>query len=479
MAQFVGRQAEIKKLVSLTKKKTASFIVIKGRRRIGKSRLTDEISSHFDHHYRFEGLAPDKGITSQHQLEAFSKQFARQFKLPYAPYLDWSDAFWALGERVATGKILLVFDEISWMSMDDLTFLAKIKHFWDNYLKKNDHLFFVICGSASAWIEQNILTSTGFVGRISYTLTLEELPLADCNQFWPKNISAYEKLKILAVTGGVPKYLEEIDTRLSAEENIKQLCFTRGAILVKEFEQIFSGLFLRKSLIYKNILEVLVSGPKERSEICASLNIDAGGRISDYLEELALAGFIMRDYAWDIKSGEDAKLSQYRLSDNYLRFYLKYIGKNISKIDRNSFHFKSLSSLPEWRTIMGLQFENVVLNNRALIHAALAINPDDIISENPFYQHKTHRHPGCQIDYMIQTKFNTLYVCEIKFSKNLIDASVIADIQKKIDSLQYLKGYSFRPVLIHVNGVTEEVAESDFFALILDFSDVLCHLPLR
>src|SRR3990167_9854607 len=213
MAQFVGRQAEIKKLVSLTKKKTASFIVIKGRRRIGKSRLTDEISSHFDHHYRFEGLAPDKGITSQHQLEAFSKQFARQFKLPYAPYLDWSDAFWALGERVATGKILLVFDEISWMSMDDLTFLAKIKHFWDNYLKKNDHLFFVICGSASAWIEQNILTSTGFVGRISYTLTLEELPLADCDQFWPQNISAYEKLKILAVTGGVPKYLEEIDTR--------------------------------------------------------------------------------------------------------------------------------------------------------------------------------------------------------------------------------------------------------------------------
>ena len=90
------------------------------------------------------------------------------------------------------------------------------------------------------------MSSTGFVGRISYTLTLDELPLADCNKFWPKNISAYEKFKILAVTGGVPKYLEEINPKLAAEENIKKLCFTKGGFLVEEFEQIFSDLFIRE-----------------------------------------------------------------------------------------------------------------------------------------------------------------------------------------------------------------------------------------
>jgi uncharacterized protein len=104
------------------------------------------------------------------------------------------------------------------MGIDEPTFLGKIKNFWDNHLKKNDQLVFVVCGSASAWIENNILSSTGFVGRISYTLTLVELPLSDCNQFWPKNISAYEKLKLLAVTGGIPKYLEEINSNVSAEE---------------------------------------------------------------------------------------------------------------------------------------------------------------------------------------------------------------------------------------------------------------------
>lgn len=473
MSKFIGRQDELTKLLEISRKKSASFIVVRGRRRIGKSRLIEEFGNYFDNFYSFEGLAPEEGVTPQDQLEEFSRQIAQQFHAPFARYDDWSDAFWALGERVKTGKILILFDEISWMGMEEPTFLAKVKNLWDKHLKKNDQLIFVACGSASAWIENNMLSSTGFVGRISYTLTLEELPLSACNCFWPKNIAAYEKLKVLAVTGGVPKYLEEIDPKYSAEENIKRLCFSKGAILVKEFKQIFSDLFLRDSQFYKKIVEVLVKGAKERNEICEILKIDPSGRMTEYLTELELAGFIKRDYTWDLKAGADSKLSQYRLSDNYLRYYLKYIDKNLSKIDRNNFQSKSLTSLPEWNAIMGLQFENVILNNRPLIQQALSISPEEIISENPFYQRSTQRYPGCQIDYMIQTKFNTLYICEIKFSKNAIDVSVINEVQKKIDALVYPKGYSCRPVLIHVNGVTEDVVDSDYFAAIIDFSAFL------
>jgi len=471
MSKFVGRQDEIKKLIEITNKKTASFVVVRGRRRIGKSRLIEEFGKCFDHFYRFIGLPPEKGVTAKHQLNEFSRQISQQFKSPYAPYEDWSDSLWAVGEKVQSGKILLLFDEISWMGSEDPAFLGKIKTFWDHYLKKNDQLVFIICGSASAWIEKNILSSTGFVGRISYTLTLEELSLPDCNLFWPDNISSYEKLKLLAVTGGVPKYLEEINPKVSAEENIKQLCFTKGGFLVEEFNQIFSDLFLRESVFYKKIVESLLAGPKERNAICDFLNIDPGGRISEYLSELELAGFITRDHTWNIQSGVDSKLSQFRLSDNYLRFYLKYIDKNLSKINRQTYHLKSLSLLPEWSTIMGLQFENLILNNRPLIHKALNIKPDEIISENPFYQHKTSRFPGCQIDYLIQTRFGTLYLCEIKFSRNKIDASVIQEVQKKIDVFKQIKGYSCRPVLIHVNGVTEDV--EDYFASVIDISNLL------
>lgn len=473
MSKFIGRQNELKKLVELQKKKTSSFVVIRGRRRIGKSRLVEELGKNFDKFYSFMGLPPEEGVTAKHQLDEFSRQIARQFGIAEAKYDDWSNALWAVGERVQKGKILILFDEISWMGSKEPTFLGKIKNFWDQYLKKNDQLVFIICGSASAWIEKNILSSTGFVGRISYTLTLEELPLIDCSKFWPKGISAYEKFKVLSVTGGIPKYLEEIDPKLSAEENIKKLCFTKGGFLVDEFKQIFSDLFLRESFTYKNIIEVLANGSKERNQICEILKIDPSGRISEYLSELELAGFISRDHTWSISSGVDSKLSKYRLSDNYLRFYLKYVEKNLSKINRNSFKLKSLTALAEWNAIMGFQFENLVLNNREYIYQTLEINPEDIISENPFYQHKTARNPGCQIDYMIQTKFSTLYICEIKFYKNEVEASVISDVQKKIDSIKIPKRFSYRPVLIHVNGVSQDVIDSDYFSVIIDMSKFL------
>jgi AAA+ ATPase superfamily predicted ATPase len=77
--KFIGRKAEFEELERLTKKASALFIVVRGRRRIGKSRLVEEFGKRFDAFYSFMGLAPEKNVTRQHQLEAFSLQIAQQF----------------------------------------------------------------------------------------------------------------------------------------------------------------------------------------------------------------------------------------------------------------------------------------------------------------------------------------------------------------------------------------------------------------
>ena len=467
--KFIGREEELQNLEALLKKKTASFVVIKGRRRIGKSRLIQEFGKNFDDVYTFAGLAPTKQTTTTQQLNEFSRQMTHTFDMPYVQYQDWSDIFWALATHLKKGKILLFFDEISWMGSQDPAFLSKIKNFWDLYLQKNNQLIFVVCGSASAWIEKNILSTAGFVGRISYTMTLRELSLNECNQFWPKTIAAYEKLKILSITGGVPKYLEEINPKECAEDNIKRLCFTEGGFLVDEFERMFADVLLRDSPVYRKIIHALGSGPKDAKAIQEALHTDTQGRLLEYLYELELAGFIARDYTWNLETGTDAKLSHYRLIDNYMHFYIKYIAKNLSKITRGTYALQSLTGLPGWTGIMGLQFENLVLNNRRMIHQSLGIKPEDIICENPFFQRTTKSMPGCQIDYMIQTKFHCLYICEIKFSKHMLDVAIIQEVQQKIARLKYPKGFSIRPVLIHVNGVHEDVIDLDYFTNIIAF----------
>lgn len=203
------------------------------------------------------------------------------------------------------------------------------------------------------------------------------------------------------------------------------------------------------------------------------LDITQTGFISECLEVLVKSGFISRDYTWKISSGEPSRLSHFRLSDNYIRFYLKYIDKSRLKIENNHFAFKSLASLPGWETIMGLQFENLVLRNRENIKEILNIKPEEVISDNPFFQRKTIRNAGCQIDYMIQTKFGGLYICEIKFSKHSVRKEIITEVQQKLGKLSYPRGFSCRPVLIHVNGIHEDVVDSGYFAEIINFGDLL------
>ena len=74
---------------------------------------------------------------------------------------------------------------------------------------------------------------------------------------------------------------------------------------------------------------------------------------------------------------------------------------------------------------------------------------------------------------MIQTKYNNLYLCEIKFSRHPVGAKVIEEVQEKISRLTLPRGLAVLPVLIHVNGVQDTVEESGFFCKIIDFGDLL------
>lgn len=471
---FVGRKRELSELNGLLNKKSPSLVVIRGRRRIGKSQLAKEFGK--GHTFlQFSGLPPDGSTTAQTERDVFSKQLGIN-NLPAVKADDWTDLFSFLARENKEGQVVILFDEISWMGSKDPHFLGKLKNAWDMQFSENPKLILILCGSVSAWIEKNILSSTGFMGRISLDLVLGELPLDDCNKLLNalgSKASNYEKFKILSVTGGVPRYLEEIQPGLSADENIKKLCFNKNGILFREFDDIFHDLFTTKSQYYKKIVELLVEGDLEFNEICNHLQVQKSGFWSQYLDELIKSGFLKRDFTWNLKTGKASRLSRFRLSDNYLRFYLKYIEPNKDKIESGLFDEKAMSSLPGWDSIMSLQFENLVLNNYRFIWQKLHINTNDIVSHGPYFQRKTVQYPGCQVDYMIKTRYNALTACEIKFSRNEVKPEIIEAMQNKLNAIRLPIGYSFWPILIHVNGVSESVENSGYFTHIINFNELL------
>ena len=474
---FIGRKKELKLLNDLLEKKISSLVVIKGRRRIGKSRLIQEFAKG-NNFFAFSGLPPLKQTTQQSQRNEFTKQLSLQTNYPEVQVDDWNKIFLLLNKEIQNQKnrIIVLLDEISWMGSKDPDFLGKLKNAWDNHFKKNSKLILILCGSVSSWIEKNIISSTGFFGRITLKITLEEMSLSDSNTLMEAvgfKRSSLEKFMLLAIIGGIPWYIELINPAYSANENIQNLCFEKDGILVDEFKFIFHDLFKRRAKICQKIVTNLANGPLERNKLVKLLHYPQSGSLNEYLEDLLISGFIAQDHSWSIKSGQNITLNQFRLKDNYLRFYLKYIATNFNKINKNQFSNTVVSSLPNWNSIIGFQFENLILNNRHLIYTKLGIKAEEIVYDNPYFQHSTSKQQGCQIDYLIQTRHNTLFICEIKFSKTEIPFSIIKEIKTKINKLSLPKGFACLPVLINVNGTNESVCEANYFFKIINFSELL------
>jgi hypothetical protein len=459
-------------LGELCTKRVASLVVIRGRRRIGKSRLAEEFGRGYGRRcFIFTGLAPVDGVTARAQRVEFARQMQARLGLPSPAPDDWADLFAHLAHHAARGRALVVLDEITWLGARDPTFLPKLKNAWDREFSRNPRLVMILSGSISGWIEANILSSSGFLGRVSLDIVLDELDLPACAAFWGPHrdrVSPYEILKVLAVTGGVPRYLEEIAPSRTAEENIARLCFRREGLLFAEFERIFTDLFARRATVYRRIVERLAEGTADLTRIYDALGAGKGGVTSAYLDDLVAAGFVARDFTWSLRTGEESRLSRYRLRDNYLRFYLKYIAPNARRIARGNYR------LPRaWHTMLGLQFENLVLHNRRLLLQRVGVDPGDVISDGPFFQRATRRHRGCQIDFLIQTRFDSLYACEIKFARGEVPSAVVDDVREKLRRLAVPRRQSVRPVLVHVNGVSPAVMDSEFFASVVDFGSLL------
>jgi|JI10StandDraft_1071094.scaffolds.fasta_scaffold15741_5 AAA+ ATPase superfamily predicted ATPase len=475
VGRFIGRDQELKQLESLQGKKAASLVVVKGRRRIGKSRLLDEFSLG-KKRYKFMGLPPTQETTKDKEIEEFSRQLSVETDLPKVNVDDWSKLFSLLYTKVERGKVIIIFDEISWMGSQDESFLGKLKNAWDELFSKNPELILILCGSVSMWIDENILNSRAFYGRISWTIDLQPLPLNDCSRLLKQQGfrgSYYEQFKIFSVMGGIPWYLEQVQGKLSADENIQRQCFTKGGILVEEFGRIFYEIFGKRDRIYKTLIEAIANGPADYDTIAERSSYQSSGRLSEYLEDLTKAGFIARDYTWSITSRKESRLSLYRLKDNYLRFFLKYIEPRLNQIDKGRLSSLALSSLKGWESILGLQFENLILANRKILLSRLHIREENIVADNPYFQRATKSQKGCQIDYLIQTNYLNLYAIEVKFCQGEVDSGIVEEMKEKISRIKKPPKMVILPVLIHVNGVKKSVKESGFFYEIIDFSDFL------
>ena len=215
----------------------------------------------------------------------------------------------------------------------------------------------------------------------------------------------------------------------------------------------------------------LADGAKSPSELAEAMQVEVGGFISENLTGLEAAGFVAKDEGVNPQNGKRSSLVRYRISDNYTRFYLKYIEPNRGLIKKGAYNFVSVEQLPGWSVILGLQFESLVCNNLVGVLRELDLDRTLLLSAAPYRQGETKRSKGCQIDLLLQTR-HTVYVIEIK-RRNYIGEEVVAEVREKMSRLKVKRGLSVIPILVFEGHASARIAADGFFARMIPAEDLL------
>ncbi len=421
MTKILFREKEIQLLDDIRASKSAEFIAIYGRRRIGKTYL---ISQYFQDKGTYFELTGVYDASLKEQLYNFMVTYNDIFfDTPLSsPPTTWQEAFLLLRKKIETlpktKKIILFFDELPWLASKRSKFLPALEHLWNRYLSRMPNIILIICGSAAAWMIDNIINNKkGLHNRLTRHIRLLPFTLNETIKFLKaKQIQLAEKdyIELYMILGGVAKYLNLVKPGISVAQIVNELCFSRNGYLFQEFNRLYRSLFDA----YEQHVEIIKALSQHhygltRAQLITHTGFSSGGGMTRLLRELEESGFIIKVANY----GQRKTKVTYRLADEYSHFYLRWIANltptKLESIDPD--HWLKQHNTQRWNNWAGYAFENLCFKHNQAIKAALGIA--GISSSISSWQHTTKESDknGAQIDLIIDRADNCINLCEIKF----------------------------------------------------------------
>lgn len=432
---IIGRIEECSRLDRCMRSNTAQLVVVYGRRRVGKTFLINE---YFNNRFAFK-LTGVYGQKRKEQLQNFTAELNRKSKKKYSVPVDWTEAFNCLRDYMdglsEDDKQIVFLDELPWLDTKKSGFLPAFEYFWNDYASAKHNIVVVLCGSATSWMDEKITKNKGgLFNRQTCRLYLEPFSLYEVEEYLiSRNIkwSRYEIAECYMIMGGIPYYLNLLDSEESLHQNIDRLFFKKKGELWDEFDHLYNTLF-SNSEYYVSVVEALSEkrGGLTRNEICTKVGKSNGGDISKVLNNLVLSGFVVVCDFYERKKKE----ALYQLSDYYTMFYFKYIKNHYGKDEHYWTNSVDNATRKAWE---GLTFERLCKDHIKQIKHKLGIS--GVLSEESSWFVKADDDKGiagAQIDLLIDRRDHVVSLCEMKYSINEydIDKEYDANLRNKIAS---------------------------------------------
>lgn len=469
--EFLGRQAEQESLVSLDYSEKSKVSVVYGRRRVGKSTLIRKV---FEKKkiLSFEGL---EGESTLIQKKEFLSQLFRQTSppnsiLPPSPKSSWSDILIYLSNVLVGKPTVVLLDEFQWIAAERKELVSHLKYVWDNYFLTKNKIHLILCGSVSSFLVKKVLKSKALYGRIDLEIHLQPLKFTEVKKGFFKRRSLQESIEAYLCVGGVPRYLELFEERQSLILNLQRLGFRPDGYLFNDFEKIFVSHFGKHPVYQKIIMALTQKKFMTREELINREYETSGGRMTDYLEELVLADFIEKYQPLD--KSDSTILNRYRIRDNYLQFYFRFLFPNRQKI-KEGFYLKKpfpLHLFQPYHIWLGLAFEQFCYHHHDVLAQKLGFSAVDY-RYGSFFKREDQK-TGHQIDLLFLRADQVVTLCEIKFKNRPIGKEVIPEVLKKVEGINLKKHPTIEPVLITASSPTKELVSEGFFTQIITLEEL-------
>ena len=448
---MIGRTEEIELLRDQADSDRSRFVVVYGRRRVGKTFLVREA---FGYRFTFTHTGVEH-VTLSEQLAQFRQSLVVQGYEECPVLTDWIEAFGHLKKlimRSSDNRKVVFIDELPWMDTPKSRFLPAFENFWNGWCSARTDVLLIVCGSATSWMVKKVLQSKGgLFNRANRTICLQPFTLKQCEDYALEaglSMGRRELVEAYMVFGGLPYYWSLLDRRYSLAQNIDRLCFTTVGELVLEFRRLYNSVF-RNPEPYLRIVTAL--GTRQigmtRKDMVRALGVENCGRLTNCLQDLELSGFIRSYRPFERRK----KGTVYQLVDNFTLFYFRFMRNPENSHD--GFWLSSVDS-SERHGWEGLAFERVCLWHERQIKEALRIGG---VQTNTAAWRSAKRPGGAQVDMVIDRKDKVVNLCEMKFTSApfAIGAGHEKDLRNKIALFKEETGIrsSVHLTMVTVDGV--------------------------
>jgi AAA+ ATPase superfamily predicted ATPase len=326
---FVNRETEFAFLEEHYQSKQAEFIVLYGRRRVGKTELLHHFCQDKPHIF----FVADLG-TNEANLAHFSRavsQYVHGDPEVEGPYRDWDQALSRVARLSQEERLILVFDEFTYLVDAQEGIPSILQRLWDENLR-HSMIMLILCGSYVGMMMQHVLGYRApLYGRRTGEWNLQPFFFDDA-QLMVSWMSLENQLRAYAVLGGMPAYLAAFDPQLDLFENIEHKILKRGTFLHNEPRLLLQS-ELRDPANYFSILEAIAGGASRPNEIAQRAGLPLSS-LTYYFNNLRDLGLIDRIVPTTEPRPDRSRRSLYLLTDGFFRFWFRYLLSNNSLLER-------------------------------------------------------------------------------------------------------------------------------------------------